>query len=67
MLKGAAATAQLYRFLVETAKTNGQELYTWLSNVLERLPRVRLVAVMSTVAVEMFTGNTTVNGDFTLR
>ncbi len=35
--KGATASAQLYS-LVETAKVNGQEPYTWLRHVLERLP-----------------------------
>lgn len=33
---GATATAQIYS-LVETAKVNGQEPYTWLRHVLERL------------------------------
>ena len=36
--KGAAASAQIYS-LVETAKANGQEPYTWLRHVLERLPQ----------------------------
>ncbi|RJG09824.1 IS66 family transposase [Pseudomonas cavernicola] len=36
--KGATASAQLYS-LVETAKANGQEPYTWLRHVLERLPQ----------------------------
>ncbi|WP_339444751.1 IS66 family transposase, partial [Pseudomonas hunanensis] len=35
--KGATASAQIYS-LVETAKVNGQEPYTWLRHVLERLP-----------------------------
>ena len=35
--KGATASAQVYS-LVETAKLNGQEPYTWLRHVLERLP-----------------------------
>ena len=35
--KGATASAQIYS-LVETAKINGQEPYTWLRHVLERLP-----------------------------
>jgi len=35
--KGAYASAQIYS-LVETAKANGQEPYTWLRHVLERLP-----------------------------
>ena len=35
--KGATASAQIYS-LVETAKANGQEPYTWLRHVLERLP-----------------------------
>ncbi|WP_434518868.1 IS66 family transposase [Pseudomonas sp. NFX1] len=34
--KGATASAQIYS-LVETAKANGQEPYTWLRHVLERL------------------------------
>ncbi|EPN37726.1 ISPsy5, transposase [Pseudomonas syringae pv. actinidiae ICMP 18883] len=34
--KGATASAQIYS-LVETAKLNGQEPYTWLRHVLERL------------------------------
>ncbi|EPM96758.1 ISPpu15, transposase Orf2 [Pseudomonas syringae pv. actinidiae ICMP 18804] len=33
--KGATASAQIYS-LVETAKLNGQEPYTWLRHVLER-------------------------------
>lgn len=36
--KGATASAQLYS-LVETAKANGQEPYTWLRHALERLPQ----------------------------
>jgi transposase len=36
--KGATASAQIYS-LVETAKANGQEPYTWLRHVLERLPQ----------------------------
>ena len=35
--RGATASAQIYS-LVETAKANGQEPYTWLRHVLERLP-----------------------------
>ncbi|SDU27210.1 Transposase IS66 family protein [Pseudomonas synxantha] len=35
--KGATASAQLYS-LVETAKTNGQDPYSWLRHALERLP-----------------------------
>ncbi|WP_241113278.1 transposase domain-containing protein, partial [Pseudomonas viridiflava] len=35
--KGATASAQIYS-LVETAKLNGQEPYTWLRHILERLP-----------------------------
>jgi hypothetical protein len=35
--KGATASAQIYS-LVETAKLDGQEPYTWLHHVLERLP-----------------------------
>ena len=41
--KGAVASAQLYS-LVETAKINGQEPYTWLRHVLERLPHTHSVA-----------------------
>ncbi|MBX8552308.1 IS66 family transposase [Pseudomonas cichorii] len=40
--KGAAASAQIYS-LVETAKVNGQEPYTWLRHVLERLPHAQSV------------------------
>ncbi|MEQ4202003.1 IS66 family transposase, partial [Pseudomonas syringae] len=40
--KGATASAQIYS-LVETAKLNGQELYTWLRHVLERLPHAASV------------------------
>lgn len=40
--KGASASAQIYS-LVETAKINGQEPYTWLRHVLERLPHVSTV------------------------
>ena len=40
--KGAAASAQIYS-LVETAKVNGQEPYTWLRHVLERLPQAESV------------------------
>jgi transposase len=40
--KGAAASAQIYS-LVETAKANGQEPYTWLRHVLERLPQAESV------------------------
>jgi len=41
--KGTTATAQIYS-LVETAKINGQEPYTWLRHVLERLPHAQSVA-----------------------
>ena len=41
--KGAASSAQIYS-LVETAKANGQEPYTWLRHVLERLPQAVSVA-----------------------
>ena len=41
--KGAAAIAQIYS-LVETAKINGQEPYTWLRHVLGRLPHIPSVA-----------------------
>ncbi|KAA0940279.1 IS66 family transposase, partial [Pseudomonas sp. ANT_H14] len=40
--KGATASAQIYS-LVETAKANGQEPYTWLRHVLERLPQATSV------------------------
>ncbi|WP_177412334.1 IS66 family transposase [Pseudomonas cavernicola] len=40
--RGATASAQLYS-LVETAKANGQEPYTWLRHVLERLPQATSV------------------------
>jgi transposase len=40
--KGATASAQIYS-LVETAKVNGQEPYTWLRHVLERLPQATSV------------------------
>ncbi|MDB5983712.1 MAG: transposase [Pseudomonas sp.] len=39
---GATASAQIYS-LVETAKANGQEPYTWLRHVLERLPQAASV------------------------
>ncbi|WP_256346743.1 IS66 family transposase, partial [Pseudomonas gingeri] len=39
---GATASAQIYS-LVETAKVNGQEPYTWLRHVLERLPHASSV------------------------
>ncbi len=41
--KGATASAQIYS-LVETAKVNGQEPYTWLRHVLEHLPYASSVA-----------------------
>ncbi len=41
--KGATTSAQIYR-LVETAKGDGQEPYTWLRLVLERVPHVLTVA-----------------------
>ncbi|WP_323616557.1 transposase domain-containing protein, partial [Pseudomonas putida] len=40
---GASASAKIYS-LVETAKVNGQEPYTWLRHVLERLPYASSVA-----------------------
>ncbi|SOS36036.1 transposase IS66 [Pseudomonas syringae group genomosp. 3] len=40
--KGATASAQIYS-LVETAKLNDQEPYTWLRHVLERLPHAASV------------------------
>jgi hypothetical protein len=39
---GASAIAQIYS-LVETAKVNGQEPYTWLRHVLEQLPHASSV------------------------
>jgi hypothetical protein len=41
--KGATASTQIYS-LVETAKINEQEPYTWLRHVLERLPHAQSVA-----------------------
>ncbi|KWS65235.1 hypothetical protein BKM20_26340 [Pseudomonas avellanae] len=41
-VNGATASAQIYS-LVETAKANGQEPYTWLRHVLERLPQEQSV------------------------
>ncbi|MGW8461566.1 IS66 family transposase [Pseudomonas sp. CLCA07] len=41
--KGATASAQIYS-LVETAKVNGQEPYTWLRHVLERLSYAQSMA-----------------------
>ena len=41
--RGATASAQIYS-LVETSKVNGQEPYTWLRHVLERLPHAQSVA-----------------------
>jgi hypothetical protein len=41
--KGATASAQIYS-LLETAKVNGQEPYTWLRHVLEQLPHAQSVA-----------------------
>ncbi|TWC10546.1 transposase IS66-like protein [Pseudomonas sp. SJZ101] len=59
--KGATASAQIYS-LVKTAKVNGQEPYTWLRHVLERLPHAQSVAdYESTIAVELLTGNATIN------
>ncbi len=40
--RSATASAQIYS-LVETAKVNGQEPYTWLRHVLERLPHASSV------------------------
>ena len=40
--KGATASAQIHS-LAETAKVNGQEPYTWLCHVLERLPHASSV------------------------
>ena len=40
--KGATASAKIYS-LVETAKVNGQEPYTWLRHVLEQLPHASSV------------------------
>ena len=41
-VNGASASAKIYS-LVETAKVNGQEPYTWLRHVLERLPHASSV------------------------
>ena len=41
--KGATASAQIYS-LVETAKVNGREPYTWLRHVLEHVPLAKSVA-----------------------
>ncbi|MNI83164.1 hypothetical protein D3C73_1399480 [compost metagenome] len=41
--KGATASAKIYS-LVETAKLNGQEPYTWLRHVLEKLPLAQSVS-----------------------
>lgn len=41
--KGATASAKIYR-LVETAKLNVQEPYTWLRHVLEKLPLAQSVS-----------------------
>ncbi|CAI3797080.1 IS66 family transposase ISPpu15 [Pseudomonas sp. MM221] len=43
MPNGATASTQIYS-LVETAKIGGQEHYTWLRHVLERLPRASSAA-----------------------
>lgn len=57
---GATASAQISS-LVETAKLNGQEPYTWLRQVLERLPLAQSVADYEcTAAVELLTRNATV-------
>lgn len=42
-VNGASASAEIYS-LVETAKINGQESYTYLRHVLERLQRASSVA-----------------------
>ncbi|HFL7943444.1 TPA: IS66 family transposase, partial [Pseudomonas putida] len=42
-VNGASASAKIYS-LVETAKVNGQEPYTWLRHVLEHLPYASSVA-----------------------
>jgi len=41
-VNGATASAKIYS-LVETVKVNGQEPYTWLRHVLERLPHASSV------------------------
>ncbi|MEE4904512.1 transposase domain-containing protein, partial [Pseudomonas alliivorans] len=41
-VNGASASAKIYS-LVESAKVNGQEPYTWLRHVLERLPHAASV------------------------
>lgn len=40
---GAAASVRIYS-LAETAKVSGQEPYTWLRHVMERLPHASLIA-----------------------
>ncbi len=46
--KGGTARAQIYS-LVETAKANGNELYTWFRHVLERLPQASSVENFETL------------------
>ncbi|EPM77026.1 transposase IS66, partial [Pseudomonas syringae pv. actinidiae ICMP 19072] len=61
--KGATASAQIYS-LVETAKLNGQEPYTWLRHVLERLPHAASPIgrrLRSVVAVELLTRDASLN------
>ena len=55
------ASAQIYS-LVETAKVNGQEPYTWLRHVLEQLPHAHGGRLRDVVAVELLTGHVTENG-----
>ncbi|RMP57508.1 Transposase IS66 [Pseudomonas syringae pv. atrofaciens] len=46
--EGTTASAQIYS-LVETAKVNGQEPYTWLRHILERWPQAQSVAYYEAV------------------
>ena len=55
------ASAQIYS-LVETAKVNGQEPYTWLRHVLEQLPHAHGGRLRDVVVVELLTGHVTVTG-----
>lgn len=43
IVNGASTSAKIYS-LVETAKVNGHEPYTWLRHVLERLPHASSIA-----------------------
>lgn len=59
-VNGAGASAKIYT-LVETAKVNGQEPYTWLCHILERLPHAFSKGLRGATAVELLARNTTVN------